>query len=65
MKMTKDQIDEYIDNFSFSEDSFEVDNDGQLVIYFGMYRWADGSIHDCSESDGEDDGERVSDSGLN
>jgi len=27
------------------------DNDGQIVIYTGLYMWADGSIRDSAEPD--------------
>jgi hypothetical protein len=34
---------------SMPMDSIETDNDGQLVIYTGIYRWKDGSYHDKAE----------------
>ena len=27
----------------------ETDNEGQLIIYTGIYRWSDGTCHDESE----------------
>jgi hypothetical protein len=27
----------------------ETDNEGQLIIYTGIYRWKDGSYHDEAE----------------
>lgn len=30
-------------------DSLETDDDGQLVIYTGIYRWSDGTYHDEQE----------------
>ena len=30
-------------------DTTELDNDGQIVIYTGKYKWKDGSIHDAPE----------------
>jgi hypothetical protein len=50
MKLTKEQIDKYIENFIFDDSTFQVDNDGQVVIYLGLYRRGDGSIHDCAET---------------
>jgi hypothetical protein len=29
---------------------YETDNEGQLVIYTGIYRWKDGSYHNKAES---------------
>jgi hypothetical protein len=29
----------------------DVDNDGQIVFYSGLYRWNDGTIHEVPESD--------------
>jgi hypothetical protein len=31
-------------------DGYETDNEGQLVIYTGIYRWKDGSYHNKAES---------------
>ena len=30
--------------------TFETDESGQIVIYTGLYRWRDGSIHQEEES---------------
>jgi hypothetical protein len=35
---------------SLAWDEAETDNEGQLVIYTGVYRWADGSYHTEAES---------------
>ena len=29
----------------------QTDNEGQIVIYTGMYEWSDGSIHDEPDPD--------------
>jgi len=31
-------------------DDLKEDNDGQLVIYTGIYRWADGTYHEDQET---------------
>jgi hypothetical protein len=31
-------------------DDLEVDNEGQVIVYTGIYRWKDGSYH--SEAEG-------------
>lgn len=33
----------------FHPDNHETDNEGQLIIYTGIYRWKDGSYHDEAE----------------
>jgi hypothetical protein len=30
-------------------DLMEVDNEGQIIIYTGIFRWSDGTFHDESE----------------
>jgi hypothetical protein len=30
--------------------SYFTDNEGQIIIYTGLYRWSDGSIHEEKEN---------------
>lgn len=32
-----------------SRNPYEVDNEGQFIIYTGLYEWEDGSIHTQAE----------------
>jgi hypothetical protein len=41
----------YMNNVSTSD--FEVDNDGQLMLYTGIFQWSDGEFYD--EPEGDDD----------
>jgi hypothetical protein len=34
-----------------SLDDYEVDNQGQIVIYTDLFRWNDGTIHTTPESE--------------
>lgn len=42
---------EVIDNLGFAPDDAQMgtDNDGQIVLYTGYYRWNDGTIRDEKE----------------
>lgn len=55
--LTKQQVSESIldDVAQCDPDLMDTDNDGQLVIYTGLYRWADGSYHSLSEKEGNDE----------
>jgi hypothetical protein len=46
-KMSKDAIAHEVDKAIMcdSYDEYETDNEGQLVIYTGVYRWEDGTYH--------------------
>jgi len=35
--------------------SFDIDNNGQLVFYTGIFKWEDGTFHDESECTCSDD----------
>lgn len=35
-------------------DDLDVDNQGQIVIYTGIYRWKDGSYHSEKEEESPD-----------
>ena len=46
-----DSIIESMGDVDMAGDDFETDNDGQIVIYTGIYRWSDGTFHNVSEND--------------
>lgn len=39
----------------------ETDNDGQIVVYTGFYKWENGEIHDEQEDDADDSPESSDD----
>jgi secreted PhoX family phosphatase len=42
-------VDEINDSSWGSPDNLETDNEGQLIIYTGIYRWKDGTYHEEAE----------------
>lgn len=46
--MTPTEVhDAIVDGVSdFHPDNLETDNEGQLIVYTGIYRWKDGTYHD-------------------
>ena len=52
---TEQEVDQMLNcNLPFS--NLEHDNHGQLVIYTGIFVWADGSYHDqCDPNRGDDE----------
>lgn len=43
-----------VDSLGDSDPDFETDNEGQIIIYTGMYKWEDDTIHDEPEDLNED-----------
>ena len=43
---------------ALKDDLTTLDNDGQIVIYTGVFRWGDGSLHDEADPSIEDMSER-------
>lgn len=50
MKITKHDVHEIVQHL-VREHNFEHDNQGQLVLYTGVFEWADGSFHDKPENE--------------
>jgi secreted PhoX family phosphatase len=49
-RLTLQEVTDDINDGGFgSPDNLETDNEGQLIIYTGIYRWKDGSYHDETE----------------
>jgi hypothetical protein len=42
---TVEEADQYVSDM-FSVNSAETDNEGQIIIYTGLYRWSDNTIRD-------------------
>lgn len=49
---TQKQVSEILiyDVYDIKPDDLETDNEGQLIIHTGIYRWKDGSYHDEVET---------------
>lgn len=46
-----DMIDEVTSYIDCNYGVFETDEQGQVILFTGIYRWADGSYHDVKEPD--------------
>lgn len=42
---------EFKAQFGFCPESADTDNDGQIVVYTGLFRWEDGTIREEPEPD--------------
>jgi hypothetical protein len=49
MELTKEVAEQKLDAQCDLDTIDQTDNEGQLIIYTGIYRWSDGTYHDESE----------------
>lgn len=54
-QLTIEQVRKLLQDGALEDDLGNADNDGQIVLYTGVYLWSDGTYHDDDEDRVDDD----------